>query len=217
MSPTRAAARRKQEMLEVLEERANELLNHYNHQNLESLNKAIRSTLDSVRKRIHATATILYKEQRRTTQRGVNTNNEADDETATLAPFFYSDFTLRIPNVTMNPSLDEIQQAINKCTYLVLSVTKNVTLWQPTLKGMSCVFFLNYFYLNYESLPCCSFPVRTQPQFNVHTTSSQCYGPFIDVQTIFPSKHTTLFQRCNNVVDIQTTLYQRQNDVILFM
>ena len=29
-----------------------------------------------------------------------------------------------------------------------------------------------------------------------------------------PSKHTTLFQRCNNVVDIQTTLNQRQNDVV---
>ena len=24
----------------------------------------------------------------------------------------------------------------------------------------------------------------------------------------------TLFQRCNNVVDVQTTLYQRQNDVV---
>ena len=30
----------------------------------------------------------------------------------------------------------------------------------------------------------------------------------------FPSKHTTLFQRFNNGVDVQTTLYQRQNDVV---
>ena len=28
---------------------------------------------------------------------------------------------------------------------------------------------------------------------------------------IYPSKHTKLFQRCHNVVDVQTTLYQRFN------
>ena len=32
-----------------------------------------------------------------------------------------------------------------------------------------------------------------------------------------PSKHTTSFQRCNNVVDAQTTLYQRQNDVVCLL
>ena len=32
-----------------------------------------------------------------------------------------------------------------------------------------------------------------------------------------PSKHTTLFKLCNNVVDIQTTLYQRQNDVVCLL
>ena len=33
----------------------------------------------------------------------------------------------------------------------------------------------------------------------------------------FPSKHTTLSQGCNNVVDVQTTLYQRQNDVVCLL
>ena len=28
------------------------------------------------------------------------------------------------------------------------------------------------------------------------------------------SKHTTLFWRCSNVVDVHTTLYQRRNDVV---
>ena len=113
-------------MLEVLVERANELLNYYNHQNLEALNKVIRSTLDAIRKRIHATATILYKER---TQQNL-------EETGSLAPFFYSDFVLKIPNVSMSPSLDEIQQAINKCTNVILSITKNITMWDSTVKGM---------------------------------------------------------------------------------
>ena len=31
------------------------------------------------------------------------------------------------------------------------------------------------------------------------------------------NKLTTLFQRCNNVVDVQTTLLQRQNDVVCLL
>ncbi|XP_066913562.1 dynein axonemal heavy chain 5-like [Clytia hemisphaerica] len=127
VSPTRAAAKRKREMLEVLVERANELLNYYNHQNLEALNKVIRSTLDAIRKRIHATATILYKER---TQQNL-------EETGSLAPFFYSDFVLKIPNVSMSPSLDEIQQAINKCTHVILSITKNITMWDSNVKALT--------------------------------------------------------------------------------
>ena len=92
----------------MLEERANELLSHYNHQNLEALNKVIRTTLDTIRKRIHATATILYKER----------TQNPEEALATLAPFFYSDFVLKIPNVSMSPSLDEIQQAINKLSLI---------------------------------------------------------------------------------------------------
>ena len=32
--------------------------------------------------------------------------------------------------------------------------------------------------------------------------------------TNLSSKHSTSFRGCNNVVDVQTTLYQRQNDVV---
>ena len=32
-----------------------------------------------------------------------------------------------------------------------------------------------------------------------------------------PSEHTSLFQRCNNIVDVQTTLYQHQNDVVCLL
>ena len=32
-----------------------------------------------------------------------------------------------------------------------------------------------------------------------------------------PSKQKTLFRRCNNVFDVQTTLYQRQNDVVCLL
>ena len=34
---------------------------------------------------------------------------------------------------------------------------------------------------------------------------------------LFPSKHTTSFQCCNNFVDVRTTLLQRQNDVVCLL
>lgn len=52
----------------------------------------------------------------------------------------------------MSPSLDEIQQAINKCTHMVLAVTKGVTLWEPIVKGIlknfSCFTLLIVIWIN---------------------------------------------------------------------
>lgn len=118
-------------MLEILEERANELLSYYNHQNIEALNKVTRTTLDTIRKRIQATATILYKER----------TQNPDDDGETLAPFFLSHLILKIPQVSMSPTLDEVQKAINKCTHMILSVTKSITLVSYILP--SFLFFLH--------------------------------------------------------------------------
>lgn len=44
-------------------------------------------------------------------------------------PFFDVDVELSVPNVTMSPSLEEIQTAINQCALLVIWCLKDVYLW----------------------------------------------------------------------------------------
>ena len=50
-------------------------------------------------------------------------------------PFFDVQVELDVPNVAMSPSLDEIQQAINRCSRAVLACSKNLPLWEsdPTV------------------------------------------------------------------------------------
>ena len=49
---------------------------------------------------------------------------------------------------------------------------------------------------------------------NIAITKIQFYGIFF---APIPNKHTMLFPHCNNVVDVQTTLYRRQNDDMCLM
>lgn len=44
-------------------------------------------------------------------------------------PFFRASVILAIPNITMQPALDEVQQAINKAVHLIVGVSKHVALW----------------------------------------------------------------------------------------
>ncbi|KAJ1495027.1 dynein heavy chain, N-terminal region 1-domain-containing protein [Baffinella frigidus] len=47
-------------------------------------------------------------------------------------PFFNVDIELSLPLVTMNPSLDEIQGAINRCALNILRCSKSIYQWAPT-------------------------------------------------------------------------------------
>ena len=49
-------------------------------------------------------------------------------------PFFKTFATLAIPNITMQPALDEVQQAINKAAQMVVSVSKGVCQWSKDRK-----------------------------------------------------------------------------------
>lgn len=44
-------------------------------------------------------------------------------------PIFRANVTLSIPNITMVPALDEVQQALNRAVECVVSVSKGVGLW----------------------------------------------------------------------------------------
>jgi dynein heavy chain len=49
-----------------------------------------------------------------------------------VQPFFQVDVELSIPSVTMNPSLDDVQSAINQCAMQIIGSTRHIAAWNPT-------------------------------------------------------------------------------------
>ena len=45
-------------------------------------------------------------------------------------PFFSAAIVLEIPNITMKPSTDDIQQILNKCAGVILKLSQNVYEWK---------------------------------------------------------------------------------------
>lgn len=127
ISPQAAAAKRKREMRDYLAEEAQELLSFFNHRNIDAIVRVIRSTLDSTRRRV-AASTAHHFVSAQTDFGRENTN--------AVMPLFKAFVTLQIPNITMQPALDEIQQSLNKAAQYVVSVSKGVSQWNKTCKAL---------------------------------------------------------------------------------
>lgn len=52
--------KKKRDLLEVMEEEAQELLSYFNHRNVDALLKLTRNTLEMLRKRIHASSLMHF-------------------------------------------------------------------------------------------------------------------------------------------------------------
>ncbi|XP_030652607.1 dynein heavy chain 8, axonemal [Nomascus leucogenys] len=88
-----------------------EVFAFFSHQLLDSLQKATRLSLDTMKRRIFVAS--LYERKR------------SED----IISFIKSEVHLAIPNVVMIPSLDDIQQAINRMIQLTLEVSRGVAHW----------------------------------------------------------------------------------------
>uniref|UniRef100_A0A8D0WVB3 Dynein axonemal heavy chain 5 n=1 Tax=Sus scrofa TaxID=9823 RepID=A0A8D0WVB3_PIG len=119
--PLMTFARKKKET-EVLEEGARELLSHFNHQNTEALLKVTRNTLEAMRRRIHSSNLIHFRD-----------SNSASKMKQNSLPIFRASITLAIPNITMAPVLEDIQQTLNKVVECVVTITKGVRQWSSEL------------------------------------------------------------------------------------
>ncbi|XP_045354027.1 dynein axonemal heavy chain 8 isoform X4 [Leopardus geoffroyi] len=88
----------------------------FSHQLLDTLQKATRLSLDTMKRRIFVSS--QYGRRR------------SED----VISFIKTEVHLAIPNVVMVPSLDDIQQAINRMIQLTLEVSRGVAHWgqQPT-------------------------------------------------------------------------------------
>ncbi|EMP33916.1 Dynein heavy chain 8, axonemal [Chelonia mydas] len=83
--------------------------------NTDSLVKCTRISLDALRRRLHVLnskyqMTKFIKDQR--------------------VPLFKAEIQLAIPNVVLRPSLDDIQNAVNKAVNIILSMARNIPLWK---------------------------------------------------------------------------------------
>ncbi|KAF6020163.1 DNAH5 [Bugula neritina] len=108
-----AVAKKRREMREQMEEAAADLLSHFNHRNVDAIVKAVRHSLESIKKRISSTTVTLYGDQR----------------DRNLIPFFQCSAVLSIPNVVLQPALDEVQGAVTKSAHAIVQVASGVSQW----------------------------------------------------------------------------------------
>ncbi|XP_029359358.1 dynein heavy chain 5, axonemal isoform X2 [Echeneis naucrates] len=111
--------KKKRDLMEVMEEEAQELLSYFNHRNVDALLRLTRNTLEMLRKRIHASSLTLFLENESTSQ-GKSSSQQA---------IFRLNVTLSIPNIAVVPALEEVQQALNRAVECVVSVSKGVAQW----------------------------------------------------------------------------------------
>lgn len=120
-SKANLAMRRKRDAWQSMQEAAFELFNYFNHRNLDAIIKLVRSTLERLRKRISASHFSV-------------TYNESKEKQKREIPVYKSYAVLAIPTITMQPSLDEIQQSLNKCVQTIINVSKNISQWSKGKK-----------------------------------------------------------------------------------
>ncbi|XP_071095783.1 dynein axonemal heavy chain 8-like [Haliotis cracherodii] len=111
-----------------IKEACEELFEHFNHRLLDALLRATRHSLDVMRKRFFSGG------RRPSLSHFEDTKSSVQEHRAS---FFTADITLAIPNVIMHPSLDDLQQALNKATQFVLDVTKGVEQWTRYKQGIA--------------------------------------------------------------------------------
>ena len=104
--------------------------------------------------------------------------------------FSYRNFTMTIAWTSDKPTSSNHRTSIAPSKWMIIRLITS-SIWQLKRsmgKAKRSVFFCIPFWCKYSRF---------------FTTHLLCPG-------LYPSKHTTSFQRCNNIVDVQTTLYQRR-------
>ncbi|XP_078108037.1 dynein axonemal heavy chain 5 isoform X3 [Sander vitreus] len=111
--------KKKRDLMEVMEEEAQELLSYFNHRHVDALLRLTRNTLEMLRKRIHASSLMNF----------LGGDSPSRGKSSGQQAIFRVNVTLSIPNITMVPALEEVQQALNRAVECVVSVSKGVSQW----------------------------------------------------------------------------------------
>ncbi|XP_075868615.1 dynein axonemal heavy chain 5 isoform X3 [Nelusetta ayraudi] len=112
--------RKKKDLMAVMEEEAKELLSYFNHNNVDALLRLTRNTLEMLRRRINAPSAMHFAAEGDAPSRGKSSSQQA---------IFRASVTLSIPNISMAPPLEEVQQALSRAVECIVSVSKGVSQW----------------------------------------------------------------------------------------
>ncbi|CAF1008159.1 unnamed protein product [Rotaria sordida] len=111
---TTSLRHRRKQKKEYLQNAITELLHYFSHQNLDAIIKVIRITLEKIRKRI--ASTFIY------------------DQNSREVPIFKVFAELIIPNITLQPQIDEVQSYLNKAIHTIINISKNISQWSKDRK-----------------------------------------------------------------------------------
>ncbi|XP_061631916.1 dynein axonemal heavy chain 5 [Phyllopteryx taeniolatus] len=112
--------KRKRDLMQAMEVEARELLSHFNQRNVDALLKLTRNTLEILRKRIQTSPLAHFTGENDSPRRGRSNCQQA---------IFRVNVTLSIPNIAIVPTLEDVQQALNRAVECVVSVSKGVGQW----------------------------------------------------------------------------------------
>ena len=114
-APGALTMQRRIEQRSKLQQEADSLFLTYEHMNMDTLVHLTRQTLENLRRRVSVTM-LTYGEHKFGKQHSDH-------------PLFESDLVLSLPSIVMQPSLDEVQQGLNRAVQMIIAVTKQVYRW----------------------------------------------------------------------------------------
>lgn len=120
-------AKSKKDELELFENECEDLFMHFQHRNLEALVSSVRCTLDCLRRRITTTSASST----RSPVVGYHPKTTYVDDCSHSPSCFQADLILAIPNVVMQPSLEDVQNAVNQVVMYVCEVGRHIRQWSP--------------------------------------------------------------------------------------
>lgn len=109
--------------LDQFESECDDLFSYFQHRNLESLVLAVRSTLDALRRRVTASSSG------RTPIRGYHSSS--NDDSSRPGAAFLAELVLSLPAIVMQPSLEDVQNAVNTAVSSVSEIGAAIPLWTP--------------------------------------------------------------------------------------
>lgn len=109
----------------VSEDEITKLKKHYNHFMYQALLHCAKNSMNALKKRIGSKPAVASED-------GPKKNNNTE---IIVQPFFEVDVQLAAPNVVLHPSLDEIQECINRSAQAILRCFKTVKDWTLDADG----------------------------------------------------------------------------------
>lgn len=115
----------------VAEEEVNKLKKHYNHFMYQALLHCAKNSMNALKKRIGSRPVVNESVDSEDAQKGKKKSTVVE----TVLPFFEVDIQLAAPRVALDPSLDEIQECINRSAQAILRCFKTVKDWTVDSEG----------------------------------------------------------------------------------